>query len=312
MSGDFGLWGGTVGPGLSARVWPLSGTPLLSFACLRPSHRPEPQPTAEPEHPAPPRSSVARTLTRHPARMESPPHCHRLPSAFPATLQARPHLPATKPLEPRPISHTSLSFPAPPRCPPVRASLRLLRPTHTAGPPLTQICPSLTHVPGMASPPPPCFCRGPAPVACRSFFRPGPRQPHASPFPPALRADAPPKHPWACLPAPGSPPPPLPAIVLPHSLIHVGRPPTMAPSAFGPHSQPCTLAPKAPAGASRKPPAATASTRRATGDPLPQGNRLCPIAPECAALAARWCASSAVHFPSPRRTRSLNRRDILC
>lgn len=119
------------------------------------------------------------------------------------------------------------------------------------------------------------------------------------PFLLALHGDAPPKHPWACLPAPSSPPPPLPAMALPRSLIHVGRPPAMAPGTLVPHSHPRTLTSTAPAGSSRKPPAVTASTRRVAGAPFLQGTRLCPDAPERAALASRRCPLSAVHSPTP-------------
>ena len=76
MGGDFGLWGGTVGPPISDRVWPPAGagTPFLSFACLRPSLRPEPQPAAEPEQPVAPRTGVAR-----PGSPATPPKWSALP-----------------------------------------------------------------------------------------------------------------------------------------------------------------------------------------------------------------------------------------
>ncbi|XDA70744.1 hypothetical protein R6Z07_001122 [Ovis aries] len=99
-----------------------------------------------------------------------PPHSHGLPSAFPARLQARPHLPTNIPLE----LGLSLTRPAL-ACPALAftsAGLRLARqpqPYPHAHPYLPQIRPSLSHVPGTASPPRPCFCRRPAPVACRSF-----------------------------------------------------------------------------------------------------------------------------------------------
>ena len=110
MSGDFGLWGSTAGPPISDQVWPPSGTPFVSFAGLRP------QPTAEPEQPAAPRTSVARPLTRNRAQMEcsptifltsQPPHCHGLPSAFPSRRQARPHPPRRHPRGARATPHTS-------------------------------------------------------------------------------------------------------------------------------------------------------------------------------------------------------------
>ena len=118
MSGDFGLWGSTAGPPISDQVWPPSGTPFVSFAGLRP------QPTAEPEQPAAPRTSVARPFTRNPAQMECSrtifltpqhPHCHGLPSAFPSRRQARPHAPtpAAIPLElGPPLTRPALAWPA--------------------------------------------------------------------------------------------------------------------------------------------------------------------------------------------------------
>lgn len=181
MSGDFGLWGGTAGPPISDQVWPPSGTPFLSLACLRP------QPTAEPEQPAAPRTSVARPLTRHPGQMECSPtiflmpqphHCHGLPSAFPSRLQARSHPPPTAPppttttnaleLGP-PLPRPALAWPALPcpevhQCGPPSGSADPSRPH--AHPYLPQIRPSLSHAPGRASPPRPCSCRGPAPAAC--------------------------------------------------------------------------------------------------------------------------------------------------
>lgn len=82
MGGDFGLWGGTVGPPISDRVWPPAGagTPFLSFACLRPSLRPEPQPAAEPEQPVAPRTGVAR-----PGSPATPPKWSALPPSSHAT-----------------------------------------------------------------------------------------------------------------------------------------------------------------------------------------------------------------------------------
>lgn len=303
MSGDLGLWGGTVGPRCSDRVWPPSGTPFLWLACQRPSQRPEPQPTAEPEQPAAPRARVARTLSRQPAHTAcspttsltpQPPQGHRLPSASPARPQARPHLPATVPLQPRAIPHTP--------CPALAFTSAGLPPapqTHPCHPPtptadLSQPHTGAWHGVATAS----MLLQRPC-SSGRPILRPGPRESHASPFPPALHADATPKHPWACLPAPCSLPPPLPAMALPRSLILVGHPPAMAPGSFVPHSHPRTLTPTAPAGASRKPPAAMASTRQATGSPFAQGTQLCPVAPERAALAAGWCPSSAVHSPTP-------------
>ncbi|XP_043734964.1 basic proline-rich protein-like [Cervus elaphus] len=236
----------------------------------RPSQRPEPQPTAEPEQPAAPRASP------------------------PTRPQARPHLPATVPLQPRAIPHTP--------CPALAFTSAGLPPapqTHPCHPPtptadLSQPHTGAWHGVATAS----MLLQRPC-SSGRPIFRPGPRESHASPFPPALHADATPKHPWACLPAPCSLPPPLPAMALPRSLILVGHPPAMAPGSFVPHSHPRTLTPTAPAGASRKPPAAMASTRQATGSPFAQGTQLCPVAPERAALAAGWCPSSAVHSPTP-------------
>ena len=74
-----------------------------------------------------------------------PPHCHGLPSAFPARLQARPHLRATIPLE----LGLSLTRPAL-ACPALaftRAGLPLApqtQPYPHAHPYLPQIRPSLT------------------------------------------------------------------------------------------------------------------------------------------------------------------------
>ncbi|XP_017901004.1 PREDICTED: nascent polypeptide-associated complex subunit alpha, muscle-specific form-like [Capra hircus] len=251
-----------------------------------------------------PRTGASPRLTRHPTQMEcspatfltpQPPHCHGLPSAFPARLQARPHLRANIPLE-LGLSLTRPALPALP-CPGVhQGGLPLApqtQPYPHAHPYLPQIRPSLSHVPGTASPPRhasvEALLQWPADLSARS-----PRAPRR-PFPPAVHADAPTKHPGACLPAPCSPPRPLLEIALPGSLIHVGRPPAMAPSTFLRYSPPCTLTPTAPAGGLEETSFGDGKHTSGHRGSFPTGTGLCAIAPECAALAARIAASGRLN-----------------
>ncbi|XP_060994258.1 uncharacterized protein LOC133053809, partial [Dama dama] len=208
----------------------------------RASQRPEPQPTAEPEQPAAPRARVARTLTRQPAHTAcspttsltpQPPQGHRLPSASPARPQAR--APSTRHRPPAAPGHPSHALPCPGvhQCGPASSS---------ADPPLPPAHPDRTPVPASHG----CLARRrhrlhasaeallewPAHLSARS-----PRVP-CLPFPPALHADATPKHPWACLPEPGSLPPPLPAMALPRSLILVGAPTSHGPRQLRPALSP--------------------------------------------------------------------------
>lgn len=277
-----------------------------SLACVLASARSH-SPAAEPEQPVAPSTSVARPRSpatppkwsAHPpsSSRHSPLTVTGCPLPFPPDSRLGPTSPPTSPWSSGYPSHV-LPWPALPWRSPVRASVWLGSPSPTPTPtptyrrsvPASHMC--LARLRRHAHASVDTLLQWPADLSARS-----PRAPRR-PFPPAVHADAPTEHPGACLPAPCSPPRPLLAIALPGSLIHVGRPPAMAPSTFLRYSPPCTLTPTAPAGASRKPPLATASTRRATGAPFPQGTRLCAIAPECAALAARWCLSSAVHFPS--------------
>lgn len=216
MSGDFGLWGGTAGPPISDQVWPPSGTPFLSLACLRP------QPTAEPEQPAAPRTSVARPLTRHPGQMECSPtiflmpqphHCHGLPSAFPSRLQARSHPPPIAPPPPPPpmpwsSGHPShvLPWPGLP-CPALRFTSAGLPPAPRTHPDPTPTPTSRRSVPAshmrlaglrhLAHAPAEGLLQRPAPCLLSARF------PRAPPIPSCWPSrKTPPKHPWACLPAP--------------------------------------------------------------------------------------------------------------
>ncbi|XDB49196.1 hypothetical protein AB1E18_002779 [Capra hircus] len=164
-------------------------------------------------------------LTRHPTQMEcspatfltpQPPHCHGLPSAFPARLQARPHLRANIPLElGLSLTRPALACPALPWRSPGRASLWLRRPIPTPTPtptyrrsvPASHMC--LARLRRRAHASVEALLQWPADLSARSPSAP------RRPFPPAVHADAPTKHPGACLPAPCSPPRPLLEIALP-------------------------------------------------------------------------------------------------
>lgn len=191
----------------------------------------------------------------------------------------------------------------------MRASLRLRGPIPTPRPPLPPADPSqpLTCAWQGFATSPMLLQRACSSGLLPACFRPGSREPH-----PSLHAGPPGRlHPStpgpACQPL-GSPPPPLPAMIaLPRSLIHVGRPPAMAPSTFVPYSPPRTLMPTAPAGASRKPPLATASTRRATGAPFTKGTRRHPTR----VCRPRRTLVPLVGRPLPlRRTQWLNGREM--
>lgn len=146
-----------------------------------------------------------------------------------------------------------------------------------AHPYLPQIRPSPSHAPGMASPPRPCFCRGPAPLACQSFG-----QVPASPTPP-LPAGHPRRRPDQ---APRGLPPRAQLAYAPSPRDRPARvpDPRAAPTSHGPKHlppilSPRTLTPTALAGTSRKPPLAMASTRRATGAHSHRGLAFVPSHP---------------------------------
>lgn len=226
-----------------------------------------------------------------------PPHSHGLPSAFPARLQARPHLPTNIPLE----LGLSLTRPAL-ACPALAftsAGLRLARqpqPYPHAHPYLPQIRPSLSHVPGTASPPRPCFCRRPAPVACRSFG-----QVPESPTPP-LPAGRPCRRPDR---APRGLPPSSLLAAAPSARDRPARVPDPrgAPTSHGPKHLPPILSPMH--SDAHSPGRGLEETSFGDGKhtsghrgSFPTGDSPLCHRTECAALAARWCLSSAVHFPS--------------
>lgn len=174
-----------MGPPCSDLVRAPSGTPFLWLACQRPSHRPEPQPTAEPEQSAALRPRVACRLTRHPAHTAcppttsltpQPPHGHILTSASPSRPQTRPHLPATVALPRRAIAHTScpaLVFTSA-GLPPATQTQPYHPPTLTAD--LNQPHTGTWHGVTTAS----MLLQRPW-SSGQPIFRPGPRESHASP-----------------------------------------------------------------------------------------------------------------------------------
>ena len=312
MSGDFGLWGSTAGPPISDQVWPPSGTPFVSFAGLRP------QPTAEPEQPAAPRTSVARPLTRNRAQMEcsptifltsQPPHCHGLPSAFPSRRQARPHPPRRHPCGARATPHTS--------CPGL-------------------VCPALTFT-SSGLPPAPQTHPDPAPTPTSRRSVPAshlrlarlrhrahasaegllkwpadlwarfPRAPHAPSRRPSRQT--PPKHPRACLPAPRLAAAPSACDRAAQVPDPRGAPTSQGPKHLRPILSPTHADAHDTAGASRRPPLTTTSTRRDTGALFPKGTRLRAFRTQmCRPLRTLVTfVGRPLHL---RRTQSLNRREM--
>lgn len=139
----------------------------------------------------------------------------------------------------RAIPHTSCPGLPCPALAFTRAGLPLApqtQPYPHAHPYLPQIRPSLSHVPGTASPPRPCFCRGPAPVACRSFGqvpeRPTPPLPAGRPCrrPDQAPRGLPPSSLLPAAPSPGDRPARVPD-------------PRGAPTSHGPKHLPPILAP---------------------------------------------------------------------
>lgn len=190
--------------------WTGSGPHLAlrfsrSRACVLATAQREPQPTAAPEQAAAPRTSVARPLTRLPVQVESSPTTPSSSRHIPSLSQpALCHSRQTAGSAPSPRHHA-------PGAPGHPSRVLLCPGVHQCGPPSGSADPPY---PTPTPTPTPTHHRSvPASHACLARRRPRPhasaeallawpsdlsaRSPRAPrlPFPPALHADAPPKHP---------------------------------------------------------------------------------------------------------------------